>query len=72
MDEAFGLVCLSISLDLLYHINVTTSPNEVWTKLGLFGMQDEMRGHQLEIELISLSLGDFDPIQYFFTKFYSY
>ena len=32
-DEAYGLLCLSISRDLLFHLNGLTSPNEVWEKL---------------------------------------
>ena len=29
-DEAYGILCLSISRDLLFHINGLKSPNEVW------------------------------------------
>ena len=29
-DEAYGLLCLSISSDLLFHLDGLTSPNEVW------------------------------------------
>ena len=29
-DEAYGLLFLSISRDLLFHIDSLTSPNEVW------------------------------------------
>ena len=32
-DEAYGLLCVSISRDLLFHIDGLTSPNEVWEKL---------------------------------------
>ena len=32
-DEAYGLLCLTISRDLLFHLNGLTSPNEVWEKL---------------------------------------
>ena len=32
-DEAYGLLCLRISRDLLFHIDGLTSPNEVWEKL---------------------------------------
>lgn len=68
-DEAFGTLCMSVSLDLLFHIESATTPNEVWTKLEtLFGKQDELRGHQLENELIGLSPTNFDTIQDFFTK----
>ena len=38
MDESYGLLCLSISPDLLFHVESTTSPNKVWTTLkDLFG-----------------------------------
>ena len=33
-DEAYGLLCLSISRDLLFHLVGLTSPNEVWEKLA--------------------------------------
>ena len=33
-DEAYGLLCLSISRDLLFHLDGLTSPNEVWEKLA--------------------------------------
>ena len=32
-DEAYGLLCPSISRDLLFHLDGFTSPNEVWEKL---------------------------------------
>ena len=32
-DEAYGLLCLTISRDLLFHLDSLTSPNEVWEKL---------------------------------------
>ena len=55
-DEAYGLLCLSISRDLLFHLDGLKSPNEVWEKLvEFFGKTNEMRGHQIENELISLS-----------------
>ena len=48
-DEAYGLLCLSISRDLLFHLDGLTSPNEVWEKIvDLFGKTDDMRGHQIE------------------------
>jgi hypothetical protein len=36
---------------------------------GIFGKQDEMRGHMLEVELLTLDPKSFDNIQDFFTKF---
>ena len=45
-DEAYGLLCLSISTDLLFHLDGLTSPNEVWEKIqNLFGNTYKMRGH---------------------------
>ena len=69
-DEAYGLLCLSISRDLLFHIDGLTSPNEVWEKLvDIFGNTDEMRGHQIENEVISLTPNSFESLQLYFSKF---
>ena len=69
-DEAYGLLCLSISRHLLLHIDGLTSPNEVWEKLeDIFGKKNEMRGHQIENELISLSPSSFESLQLYFSKF---
>ena len=71
LDKSYGLVCFSISPDLLFHIDRFTTPNQVCTKLeSLFGVQDEIRSHQLD-ELISLSPSRFKSIEGFFTKFKS-
>ena len=62
-DEAYGLLCLSISRDLLFHLDGLTSPNEVWENIvDIFGKTDEMRGHQIENELISLSPTSFESL----------
>ena len=46
IDEAFGLLCLSISRELLFHVDSLTTPNEVWKKLeSLFGKTNDLRGH---------------------------
>ena len=46
LDEAYGLICLSISADILFHLYGFTTPNQVWTQLeSLFGVQDEIRAH---------------------------
>ena len=69
-DEAYGILCLSISRDLLFHLDSFTSPNEVLEKIEeLFGKTDEMRGHQIENELISLYPSSFESLQLYFTKF---
>ena len=69
MDESYGLLYLSISLDLVFHLDVLNTPNQVWTKLeSLFGVKDEIRAHQLDNELISLSPNNFEYMEGFFTN----
>ena len=54
LEEAYGLLCLSIYPDILFHIYGLTTPNQVCTQLeSLFGVQDELRVHQS-------SIGDWD------------
>jgi hypothetical protein len=70
MDEALETICSLISPDLLFHISSCKTPNEAWTTLeGIFGKWDEMRGHMLEVELLTLDPKRFENIQDFFTKF---
>ena len=48
---ANGLLCLSISRDLLFHLDSLTYPNEEWDNIEyIFGKIDDMRGHQIENE----------------------
>ena len=69
-DEAYGLLCLSISRDLLFHLDGLTSPSEVWEKIvEIFGKTYEMRGHQIKNELITLSPCSFESLQLYFSKF---
>ena len=57
------------SLFFLIYLDGLTTPNQVWTKLeSLFGVQDEIRSHQLENELFSLSPSSFSSIEGFFRK----
>ena len=72
VDEAYGLLCLSIYPDIIFHMDGLTTPNQIWTKLeSLFGVEDEIREHQLENEIISMSQRSFKSIEWFFTKFKS-
>ena len=69
LDEAFGLMCIHISIELLFHIVELKTPREVWLKLeSMFGNKDEIRGHILENELIALQPNNFETIQHFFSK----
>jgi hypothetical protein len=70
MDEALRTICSLISPDLLFHISSCKTPNEAWKILeGIFGKHDEMRGHMLEGELLTLDPKRFENIQDLFTKF---
>ena len=72
MDEAYDLLCVSMSPELLFHVETCITLDEIWTKIeSLFGKQDEMRGHMLEVELNSLDPRSFNNIQDFFMKFKS-
>ena len=43
LDEAFGMFCLNISRDILFHVDIITTPNEVWFNItSLFGKTNEM------------------------------
>jgi hypothetical protein len=60
---------MSMSPKILFHIGACTTLDYIWTKLeDLFGKQDEMRGHMLEVDLNSLDPRNFDNIKNLFTK----
>ena len=69
-DEAFSFFCLSISKDLLFHLSGLNTMEDIWDHLAsLYGKQDDLRVYQLENELMSLQPGNFETLNYFFTKF---
>ena len=60
LDEVYGLLYLSISPDLFFHLDGLTTLNQVWTNLeSLFGVQDEIRAHQLKKEVILIESKQF-------------
>ena len=46
-DEAYGLLCLSISRDLLFNLDGLKSPIEVWEKLEYI-LEIQMRQEDIE------------------------
>ena len=63
-DEAFRFLCLSVSMDLLFHISGLKTPKEIWDKLEtLYGKQDDLRVYQLENELMSLQPSNFETLE---------
>jgi hypothetical protein len=70
MDEAFGTICSLISLEILFHISSYKTPNEDLTTMeGMFSKHDEMRGHMLDVEFLTLDLKNFDNLQDLFSKY---
>ena len=70
LDEEYGCLFLSISIDILFHINGLKTPKEIWDNIAsLFYKQDDLRSYQLENELVSLNLGNYKTMNDFFTKF---
>ena len=60
---------MSISIDLHFHIFGIDEPDKAWEKLeSMFGKHNEIRGHQIENELISLNPNDFPCIQDYLSK----
>ena len=71
--EAFGFLCLYISKDLLFHLSGLKTPKYIWDQLAsLYGKQDDLRVYQLENELMSLQLGNFETLNDFFHKIQAY
>ena len=69
-DEAHGLIGMSFSTDLWFHLSRIDEPNKAWEKLKVVcGKHNEIRSHQLENELISLNTSDFSCIQYYLSKY---
>jgi hypothetical protein len=70
IDEAYGIVCLRISQDILFHVDTCKTPNDVWKKLKDFlGKKDNLRGHQLENDIHALNPRYFETLQDYFYKF---
>ena len=69
-DEACGLIGMSISTNLRFHIYGIDEPDKAWEKLkSVFGKHNEIWGHQLENELLSLNPNDFSCIQDYLCKY---
>ena len=69
-DEARGLIGMSISTDLWFHISGIDEPDIAWEKLeSVFSKHNEIWGDQLENELISLNPNDFSCIPDYLCKY---
>ena len=69
-DQARGLIGMSISPDLRFHIAELETPHEALEQLTkVFGIKNEIRAHQLENEFLTLDPNNFSYIEDFLSKF---
>jgi hypothetical protein len=69
-DEAHGLIGMSISPDLMFHLKEIDNPNEAWENIeSVFGKHNIIRAQQLENQVLNLSPSDFSCIEYYLSKF---
>ena len=69
-DQARGLIGMSISQDFQFHILDIDTPHEALDKLNtVFGIQNQIKAHQLENELLTLDPNNFSSIEDFLSKF---
>ena len=70
MDEDLGLIYLQVSESLQFHFDGCNTHLAMWIKLHcLFGIVNEFRELQIEVELTSLLLDYFHYIEDFLMKF---
>ena len=61
---------MSIAQDLRFHILDIDTPDEALERLKVvFGIQNQIRAHQLENELLTLDPNNFSSIEDFLSKF---
>ena len=69
-DQARGLIGMSISPELRFHLDGEDSPVKAWAKLNnTFGIKNEIRAFQLENELLTLDPSNFPSIEDYLSKF---
>ena len=71
LEHTKSLGCLRsfVSLDLMFQIESCTNSHDAWEKLKfLYGITNEVKGYQIENELMSLDPKNFGNIQDYTTK----
>jgi hypothetical protein len=69
-DEARGLIRMSISPDLRYHLQGIDDPEEAWNTIeSVFGKLNIIRAQQLETQILTLSPSDFSCLGDYLSKF---
>ena len=71
-DEARGLIRISISLDLRFHLQGINDHDNAWENLeSVFGKHNIIQAHQLENQILTLSPNYFSCIEGYLSKFIS-
>jgi hypothetical protein len=69
-DEAHGLIGISISPDLRYHLQDIDDPKEAWNTIeSVFGKLNIIRAQQLENQILTLSPNDFSCLGDYLSRF---
>jgi hypothetical protein len=69
-DEARGLIRMSISPDLRYHLQEIDDPEESWDKIeSVFGKLNIIQAQKLENQILTLIPSDFSCLGYYLSKF---
>ena len=69
-DEARGLIGMSISPDLRYHLQGVDDPEAAWDKIeSVFGKHNIIWAQQLENQVLTLSPSDFSCIEDYLSNF---
>ena len=69
-DQERGLIEMTISPDLRFHIAELDTPNEAMKQLTkVFGIKNEIRAHQLENKLLTSNPDNVSSIEDFLSKF---
>jgi hypothetical protein len=69
-DEACGLIRMSISPDLRYHLQGIDDPEVAWDKIEtVFGKLNIIQPQQLENQILTLSPSDFSCLGDYLSKF---
>ena len=69
-NKAHGLIRMSISPDLRYHIQDIDDPEEAWENIeSVFGKLNIIQAQQLENQILTLSPSDFSCLGNYLSKF---
>jgi hypothetical protein len=69
-DEADGLIEISISPDLRYHLQDIDDPKEAWNTIeSVFGKLNIIQAQQLENQILTLSPNDFSSLGDYLSRF---